>query len=211
MVRDFYKAPRALGALALLASQPALAQSDRASNILDQYSAVTLLILAISILMALILFGVSLLGFKKHGENPNAVPLSQPIWGLVAATLLLGSGSFYGAVMTSTIDPDFSGQRSALALSEEALQQDTAGGLFGEYLPDGTAIAILGFVFLVGFYNFLKGIWLLKDLGGQKRPGDDSSWGKPLTHILGGVAAMNIVQVSCIVASIIGLQTICLR
>jgi hypothetical protein len=65
-------------------------------------------------------------------------------------------------------------------------------------------------VFVFGLIGFLRGIYMLKDLGlgghGQK----EASVGKALTHIIGGALAMNITEFSCVIAYTIGHNMICL-
>ncbi|MCP1674250.1 NADH:ubiquinone oxidoreductase subunit 6 (subunit J) [Natronocella acetinitrilica] len=212
MPRHSFAAWRLLVAVGLLGLAPLAQANDGVGFVATQFAAIAQLIVIVGYLVGFVLFGIGIYGFKRWGENPNSFPLSRAVMSCIAATLLLTLGATYDIVMRSTIDPGFSGSdsRHALALSADALRIDSSSNsIFSEYLPEHTIAVILGFIFVVGLYNFVKGIYLLKNIGASQQQ-QEGTIAKPLTHIIGGILAMNINVFSCILANIIGFSGICI-
>ena len=75
---------------------------DTAKQIGEQASSITVAAVLIATLLGIIALIVSGLTFKKHGDNPQQVPLSKPLIYLAAGTLLFGLGAT-SDVMQQTI------------------------------------------------------------------------------------------------------------
>ncbi len=63
---------------------------DRADDLKDQVSSITTLIVYAAALFGIIFLVVGGLNLKKHGDNPQQVPLSKPLIFLAAGSLLFG-------------------------------------------------------------------------------------------------------------------------
>ena len=82
---------------AILSSSIAFADvanmGDAAKGLSDQVSTVTNLVVVGSTLLGIVFLVVGGLNLKKHGDNPQQVPLSKPLIFLTAGAILFGLGS----------------------------------------------------------------------------------------------------------------------
>jgi hypothetical protein len=175
-----------------------------------QMTVMVIAVRLIGFLMGLVLFVTGLLRIRKNAENPNSHSIASCIWMLVSGTLLISLGSFY-SIVSATLDPSLVGQsNSILAVNAHislASGSKTGSG-FSQFIPTEAGQSIMAFVYFIGMLSFVRGIMLLKDLGSPQ--GQQMGIGKPITHILGGAVAMNILKFSCMVGAFIGSDVICL-
>ena len=61
---------------------------------------------------------------------------------------------------------------------------------------ENTLAVILTFVSLVGLWAVMRGIWLIYQMGKSGQSSREASWGKAITHIVGGFLAITLVQFS---------------
>lgn len=66
------------------------------------------------------------------------------------------------------------------------------------------AVSVLNLVKIIGLITFIKGWYSLSKLGTQSAQGN--SFGKSLTHIIGGLLAINIVGTINVVTSTLGIS-----
>jgi hypothetical protein len=180
--------------------------------IVAQFASIGSLVIAVSFVIGLVLFGVGLYGFYKYGQGPDRHSIRGPILAVIAGTAMLCSGTLYSIFMRSTLEPDWSASgRNALAIDASTVDLGSAetGGFLATYVPDHLGATIVGFVFTVGLIYFIWGLYLLKDIGSQSQQGS-AGVAKPLTHIFGGMIAMNIMKFSCMVSATIGYPGLCL-
>ncbi len=171
------------------------------------------LIVSAFILAGLVLIGVGLYDIKRNAENKNQHPISHAVSKMVAGMLLLSSSAAYhifsGTVSNST--PSYS--MDVLSINEsDMLGQvgDLSNSWLGEYLPAQTIEMLIGIIFLFGVYSFLKGIYILKDMGAPKQQGQDSSpLKKSAIHIGAGMIAMNILDFACFVGNTLNMPFLC--
>lgn len=73
-----------------------------------QLSSIAKLIGAVAFVLGLGLGASGLMKFRQHSDNPNAVPISQPIVRLVVASMLIALPAVLGVTMGSLLgeDPD---------------------------------------------------------------------------------------------------------
>ena len=195
----------------LQALEAALSANLSGADKKTQLNIVVVALRIVAFLMGIVLFSSSLLRIKKNAENPNNYSIANAIWMLIAGTLLISLGTFY-SVISETLNPSFQGvSTSILSVNEhiKGFEAKKVGiGGFSAFVPTETGQTILAFVYLVGMISFVRGIYLLKEMGTPK--GDQQGIGQAVTHIIGGALAMNILQFSCILGSFLGTDMICL-
>jgi intracellular multiplication protein IcmC len=134
---------------------------------------------------------------KIYGElrtmMASQTGLKEPIAYLFVGTMLLYLPTGFGTVMQTSF-----GYESVLAYSNWRL----GGGM--AFTPGGRAI--LRLVQLMGVIAFVKGWVILAKSVGQGGAGQGNTTGKALTHILGGVAGINIVGTANIISSTLGVS-----
>jgi hypothetical protein len=183
-----------------------LGNSSKAS----QMTVLVITVRLVGFLMGLVLFISGLLRIRKNAENPNSHSMASCIWMMISGTLLISLGTFY-SIVSSTLDTSLVGSGASI-LSVNAhisLPSGTQPGKgFSQFIPTESGQSILAFVYFIGMLSFVRGIMLLKDLGSPQ--GQQMGMGKPVTHILGGAVAMNILKFSCMIGAFIGSDVICL-
>jgi hypothetical protein len=106
----------AIGAVLLLASIPAFAQGDTAgtaaSGLVDQFGSFAQLLLGAAFLGGIGCGITAFLKFRGHAENPQQVPLKQPlVWLFVSvcliafpAALSMGKTSIFASGQSNSVD-----------------------------------------------------------------------------------------------------------
>ncbi len=155
------------------------------ANFSASAEAITKLIQYSSWIIGLYLVIGSIYKFAQLGSNPQLspkVPISMFFVG-VAIFSLTGMIS----VVTATMAMGTSGPAAFLAPKSGGFGATTAAGLSG----------VLLFIRMVGYLAFVRG-WLLINAYGQ---GKEGTLGRGLTHVFGGVAAINVQVTADIVAN----------
>lgn len=130
---------------------------------------------------------------KDYAENPQQTKFITPAMYFIVGILCMWMPEFMKAMLMTlysspTIDPfNYSpasegGENVALTMS-----------------------IIIMFIQLVGVIGFLRGILLLKGLG-QSGGQNQDALAKALTHILGGILAVNIVGTAGLIAATFGME-----
>lgn len=170
------------------------------------------LMLIIATMLGLFVFGSGLYGVSKSSTMPQQYPVSSCVTKMITGVLLLSITAFYNVVMKSVGFSD--GSATTLSVQDSALLSSGVSMLsnsaMGEILPQETIQILLAFIYLVGLYSFLKGVYMLKDVGGSPNQNQGQSVVKSsLVHIVAGIIAMNITMFSCILGSTLGLSQMC--
>jgi hypothetical protein len=176
----------------------------------SQVNVLVITVRLVGFLMGIVLFISGLLRIRKNAENPNNYSISSCIWMLISGSLLISLGTFYNVISSSMGASLIGDTKSILAVNAHislASGTQSASG-FAKFVPTETGQTILAFIYFIGIVSFVKGIFLLKDLGSPQ--GQQAGLSKPITHIMGGVVAMNILKFSCMVGVFIGSDIICL-
>lgn len=206
-----------LASFVLFSSAPALAQAGFGGgdtggiDYSTIFGPISELVISIAYLIGFILIFAGIHGVKKHGQNPQHYTANYCIANFLTGSALLSIGFIYGVVKVSTIDPSWTETANPLALSSHTAIAigSVSQSFLGEYLPEKTIGMIVGFIYLVGLVSFIKGVFLLKNVGSVNN-GQEGGIGKALTHMFGGVISMNIVDFGCIIGDTIGLPMMCL-
>lgn len=195
-------------AATLLVASPLASASDSA-RILQQLTSIAPMIMAISAFVGLLLFASGIFRVYQRSANPNQHTTASAIRLLVAGTLLLCLPATINMFSKTVVDPNWSGTaRSIMAVDENALRElDSINQTpLGRMMPEGMGKAVIGFLYLFGFFFFVWGIYLIKDAGDRQA---QVSVGKVITHIAGGILLMNLTWSACIIGSIFGLTGMC--
>lgn len=212
---DFFKKP--LIALILLFS-PLSSYAATAGNefISSQALPVNSLMLTIATLLGLLTFGFGVYDLARSSKMPQQFTVPNAFAKIFTGFMLLSLNFIYSALMnTATGDSGISNDAlkidsSALASAEtiSALQNSPLGA----YLPEKTISIILGFIFLVGLYSFISGIFMCRDIGSTSQMNQSQQGGvvkKAVIHIVSGMLLMNITQFSCVVGKSLGVSYLC--
>jgi len=175
-------------------------------HILGQLTSLMPFAVSIAYMIGLFLSGLGLYRIYKQPSNPQQFTIATSLRYLLAGTLLLSVLTAFNVLTRTTIDPNWSGsERTVLALDQRALQSFEAvsdSAVLGGLMPDKLGAIIIGFVYFIGFVSFIRGLYLIKEIG-QNNSQNGSGVGKVLTHLIGGVIAMNLTQTACVLGATI--------
>jgi hypothetical protein len=183
---------------------------------IQEMHVVTDLIINISRLSGLILFGLGWWSITKNAENPQQHPLARSLWTMTAGASLCIGGVIYAMVATSVFGDVVIANNSALALNTQAFQNmtgtfnaDVAGGVLEKIMPKATAGMVLSVVYLIGVISFIKGVYIVKDSGEMNQAGNMSHGMKAITHMFAGIIAMNFEKFGCLLDQSFGVGLFC--
>ncbi len=129
---------------------------------------------------------------KVYGEGRTMMSGQANLKGalicLLVGAVLLFSQSMYDTLLFSTFS----------ATSTSPLQYDT-----NSTLSIDAYFSLLRFISLIGLISFIRGWVMLTHLS---NPGQQSSFGKALTHIIGGLLAINIQGTINVVQGTLGMS-----
>ncbi|GAB5389571.1 MAG: hypothetical protein Alpg2KO_25390 [Alphaproteobacteria bacterium] len=77
-----------------------------AQTLMDQLGSIAALISALAFVLGLGLGASGLMKFRQHSDNPNAVPISQPLVRIVIGAMLIALPAVIGTMMGSFFDED---------------------------------------------------------------------------------------------------------
>ena len=185
----------------LFASSDALGQDQ--GHILAQLTAVMSFVEILAFVSGLFLFGFGVYGVYKASASPNQNSYSSSFKYVLSGTLLLSIITTYGIIVRTTVNEQWNeSARSVLALNERALENfsgTSTNTVLGAMMPASLGVVMLGIIYLIGFISFIRGLYLIKDIGGNSQ--NAAGLGKVLTHIIGGVVCMNLTRTSCLLAN----------
>ncbi len=180
-----------LPTLAFAASGSPIDVDQMLANIQEQLPYLTEFVTALCYLSGVYFIFKAMYALKQYGEMrtmmASGTDLRGPITQIGLAVCLLFSPTIIDVGLTT-----FYGDSSILAYDETGTEWDTLAN---------TIIAIVQFV---GGVAFLRGIFIFHKLGsGQAQPG---TFAKGVTHLIGGVIALNIVQATKILYDTLGID-----
>lgn len=158
--------------------------------------------------MALVFAG--LYGFYQWSQDPRTFTPQNCAAKLIAGSLLLISSVTYTWTMNTASDNEWESNSSMLAVGSHINEDiETAKqGFLGKYLPENSVRTLMGFVYLIGLFGYLRGVYLLKDIGSSDSNRSGGFW-KAMWHMIGGAATMNILDVGCWLSDLFGIALIC--
>ncbi len=156
---------------------------DMLINLSQSYPAVTKLIYGVSYLMGLLFMVEAVYKLKVYGEQRSMMSAQTSLRGpitliVVAAVLLWLPSSLHTFIMTAF------GHQNVLQWQSSP---SNPLGQAGTY-------ALIYLVQLIGLVSFIRG-WVYLAQGAQGGQGQHTT-GKALTHIIGGLLAINVVELT---------------
>lgn len=155
------------------------------------------------------------LWFNKNNPKGGQKSPYSVAWTFIAGIALLLSPSLYPIFMSTGLGSEWSSSSFAVdEISKSAMDQIENKGQSPllRYLPQNTVLIISSFIYLLGLFSYLKGIYMLRFIGisGDSSAAQGSSQGgKALAHILGGLFVMNINAASCLIIGIFITMSVC--
>jgi len=153
---------------------------DMLINLSQSYAGIWRLITSFSYVAGFIMFFRAIYNLKIYGElrtmMPSQASVKLPVTYMIVAAALLWLPSAVNVMMESTFG--YTGPR-------QLLSHIAVDSIRGEQILR----AVLGMVQIVGLIAFIRG-WMILSQGAQQ--GSPQSFGKAITHMIGGIFALNI-------------------
>lgn len=148
----------------------------------------TAMVGAFAFMAGCILGGYAILLAKSAAaSNQQKNTYTQALVVLLSAVVMVNLPEVMNLFGNTFFDGDYKPQ-SVLAYATTAAPSQGPGGMLK---------AILGFVQFIGLLSFIKGWFVMNSIGKRQ----DATLGKGLTHIIGGIFAMNVVLAADVTAS----------
>ncbi len=194
--------------LVITTSFPAYA--DETSLSTADFNEIGSFLVSLFYVLGVYLILASLYGMRHSPTEPQKYPFRQCVAKLITGCLLLSSAYVYTTFMVTATGESMSGAGSILSSSGITDQlEDVSQSFLGKYIPEHTSRTLLGILYVIGLGAFLKGVFMLKDVGESQSSGS-SPFSKSLGHMFGGMICMNILKFSCFVGSFIGVSAMCI-
>lgn len=199
----------------LILSNPALAESHFGAGGLgtsDGVNSIASLIVNAGYTIGLALFINGLISIYKRGEQPQQYPIGFCVSNIISGTLLLISSTAYSWTVNSATGGTLVDNGALLSIGDkvkESGMSGSSGGFLSDFIPPEAMATLMGFIFLAGLVSFIRGLYLVKDVGKMDNQ-QSGGFYKALWHMIGGAACMNIVQVSCFISSLLGIGILCI-
>ncbi len=163
-------------------------------NLSVSYNAITRLVTAWAYLTGIVFGSMAIFQLKVYGEMRTMMSghanLFKPIMYLIVSVLLMYLPSTFQSVMMTTF-----GTPNTSPLSWSSVSSVGVSGYKLAVTP-----ALLGLMKLVGLISFIRGWILLVRISEQ---GQHGSFGKAVTHIIGGLLLINVVAVGNILSHLV--------
>lgn len=189
--------------------------ASNTENLMLEFKIYTDFVINVFRVIGFILFGVSWYTLKKNVENPNQYPLSRVVWGMISGLLLQIAGILYSAFYNSFMGDAKELDNSFLALDISAINQmsgvaGNSSSILGSMIPTETMAMVLAVLYFIGVISFLKGIYLVKDIGQQNQMGEGrGAGGRAIVHMIAGFIAMHATYFGCAVEATFGFGLMC--
>ena len=160
------------------------------TNIADNMQSVERLITAAAYIMGLAFGLKALLSLKELGESRSMMSgggksgIKEPLVYFLVASILIYLPTGFRIMLNTTF-----GSTSVLAYAPINSSNSTLDSLFGQGSAVGPSLAII--IQTIGLIAFVRGWVLIARSASQGQP--PGGTGKGLTHVFGGILALNIV------------------
>ena len=121
---------------------------------------------------------------KIHGKTP----ISKPILYCLTGAMMLGMDSLYSAINQSFFAEESVNASRNYIMTLGQYETDGQNPIL-TMLTTGQLKKLIGFLYIVGLYSFIKGIYLIKD---SANPNQRNPVQRAIIHISYGVAMMNV-------------------
>lgn len=190
----------------------AAAEGREAKEYLTDFTTIGNAVISFAMLIGLALVIFALLKFKKHSENPVQNTISSALLTFVSGLLLVSTrfllDAFSNQLFGSSVIENGAGQGNYLSVGYTA-ESVYANSTTGSPINNATTIVFVGFAMLVGLFYFVKGIFLLHEMGGSGANSVQTR-NKAIWHIVGGALAFNVTQFTCALSNTLGFSGFCL-
>lgn len=186
-----------------------------ADSIVLEFKAFTDFAIHLGRLIGFVLFGLSWYAINKHATNPNQYPLSLPLWGMASGLFLQLAGILHSAFYNTITAENKPLDNSFLALDPAAINQMMgsvgADSVLGRMVPPDTMAMIIAVFYFIGVCSFLKGCFLIKDLGNPsaQNQGGSSVGGRVSVHLIAGFIGMHLSLFGCAIERSFGFGLMC--
>lgn len=143
--------------------------------------------------------------FIWYSKNKNGGQSSSySVWStFLAGNALMISTVLYEYFMNTALGDTWDKSIMFGAVDEVALKSiEGSQSPLMQFLPENTVALISGFIYLMGLFSYLKGVYLLRYIGSTGSQGQSVPTSKAAAHIVGGMILMNSNAFAC---SILGL------
>lgn len=164
--------------------------ADMFANFSESSIALMSIVVAAAFFIGLLVTFKGILSLKEYADGGGRTQLKTPLLVLLTGVLLIAlPGTINVATETLAL-----GQNTGTHVLAETSSSAPAG-------MDSALRGILLFVKLIGHIAVVRGVLILK----RGAEGQQESFGRGVTHILGGAAAININATVSILASVFGM------
>lgn len=158
---------------------------------------------AFAFLIGLWLSGYACFLWYNQNKAGGQKTQNSPIANFMAGNALMISTVLYEYFMNTALGDSWDSTVQFGAIDDVALRSiEGAQSPLMQFLPDNTVAIITGFVYLMGLFSYLKGIYLLRFMGMGGDPSQGSPASKSVAHIIGGMILMNINSFACTILGI---------
>lgn len=165
-------------------------------NVAQQLPSITVLVHTAALFSGIILVAwAAMIAKDAHRTNEHSGSYTRAFYIFVAGIMLINAHQALG-IWSETILGSSQPEISILAYP--------ATGNGASELSRRTLMAVLAFVQFVGLLSFVRGWHILPQIGQRQ----EATLGKALTHVVGGVLAVNVVTFAKITAWSLGLTVI---
>lgn len=155
------------------------------------------LMLSIAFLLGLYLCGMALwMKFGQIDKTRNTNNPNSALWTFASGILLLWAPGFY-IVTIKTFAPTWDDSAPLYVIDEQAINNVTSGeNAMLAYLPENSVLVLTMFIYAIGLYAYLKGLYLFRFAGTMGQDGRTQG-GRAFGHMVGGILVLNIQWLSC--------------
>lgn len=194
-------------------AEPANASNPEILATIDVFGQVAI---AFASLAGLFLCGYAcFIWYSKNSTKGGQKSSYSVAWTFLAGVALLLAPALYPILMTTGLGDTWSSNGFAVhevsGAALDSIERNGESPLL-QFLPENTVKIVSAFIYLLGLFAYLKGIYLLRFIGiaGDSSAAQGSSMGgKAMAHILGGLFVMNINAAACMILGIFMTMSVC--
>lgn len=154
--------------------------------------------ISFAFLLGLYLCGIAI--WMKYGQitpnnrsnNPNSA-----VWTFIAGVSLLLSPVVYSMTVNTFVDSWDNSVQIYEVDSAAIADLEREGSALYAFLPKNSVFVLAMFIYAIGLYAYLKGLYLMRYAGTMGNDGRTQG-GRAFGHFAGGIFVMNIQSISCV-------------
>lgn len=189
-----------------------------ADDFLKDFDSVYNFIANLSILLGVVLVIYAMFQFKQSAVEPNRYTVKGAALTFFSGVMLFSfdlmmnivQETIYGNEFNAATEGAYLNSTTVATVASNSVAGSNGNTIVGSGLMDESGAKIfIGFAMVVGIIYFIKGLYMLHQLGGQAQQGN-ASISKALTHIFGGALAFNVSETACVIGSTVGFSALCM-